>query len=588
MSVEATEALRQARRTLDDLFPRVSVEDWIWDDSTGEWCLAFTVRLERWNIVPDVSRWIATTSPDYPNGKIRIYPAIDGGIEDTYPHQSNNGLVYHGKYCRSGNICLFTASMEWARQGDASFTLLSHVERLIEWLEKANEGLLANVGDHFEFPMQRIVLNEIVLYFEDEATKRIWDNHSNWLDGTVEAVENDCGHICLSSFYDSRGELIRFVEWGMCSKADKTREPVLGIWFISKSIPHIRCWQSPNTYGELRKWAKAEGLDLDRIIARNSSRLRDGLRHYLAIGVFCPDIVGEHGRVLSWFVAKLPRLADVKEFGPGGVHSPQVLKSVDRHKYLASDRKIHWCRSVNCAKDQMHSRGSLCDRLTDSRIALIGAGSLGSLVADNLVRGGVTNLCIFDSDVFEIGNVTRHVLRACDVGEDKSDALSTHLNAISPAARIEGRSNLEKGDANLLEKYDIIIDCSSSPAVLMCFDEMKGENRLFICSFGYAAENVYFSASTLGLFSSSAYWETFGEMLRADASRINTEELPWEGTGCWSPVFPAKNADVSRAASLVVDCVNQMMENEQCGINLAYVTRRDGNGVMLGIDRIEL
>lgn len=207
MSADVVGSLLRARRALDDLSPRISTEDWLWDDSIDRWCLAFTARLERPVEVPGVTRWVFTVSPDYPNCKVEIYPAVIGGIEDTHPHQSNNGLEGHGKYCRSGNVCLFTERAEWEMWGDSDFTLLSHAERFLEWLERANEGALVKAGDRVEFPMQRIGCAGAVLYLEDDVSKMIWDSHPASRDGVLETFENHLGQTCLSSFRGADGNL---------------------------------------------------------------------------------------------------------------------------------------------------------------------------------------------------------------------------------------------------------------------------------------------------------------------------------------------------------------------------------------------
>ena len=588
MSADIAESLLRARRALDDLSPRISTEDWLWDDSIDRWCLAFTAHLERPVEIPGVTRWVFTVSPDYPNCKVGIYPAVIGGIEDTHPHQSNNGLEGHGKYCRSGNVCLFTERAEWEMRGDSDFTLLSHAERFLEWLEGANEETLMKSGDRVEFPMQRIGCAGAVLYLEDDVSKMIWDSPPASRDGVLETFENHLGQTCLSSFRGADGNLVYSAGWGSAFGDNEIVSTGRGIWFIAPSIPHVRCWQSPNTYGELREWAGKEGIDLDGVIARNASGLRDGARHLLAIGVPCPDSVGEDPQSLSWFVAKMPRLANEREFKGGGVHDRKVLKTIDRQKYLSSGVRVDWIDSVNCSKEQMHSRGGLCDELADSRIAIIGVGSLGSLVADCLVRGGATDLCVFDSDKFEMGNVTRHLLGSGDVGARKSTAVATALNATSPTAAVESGEKIDKDSAAVLRKFDIIIDCSSSPKVRSILDGLKGGQRLFVCSFGYAAERVYVSASLLGSFSSEEYQKTFEGLMREDAEKIEEEGLPWEGTGCWSPVFPARHSDVSRAASLAVDCIDRMTERRKAKANYAYVMKRDEDGFLLGVDRMEL
>ncbi len=236
----------------------------------------------------------------------------------------------------------------------------------------------------------------------------------------------------------------------------------------------------------------------------------------------------------------------------------------------------------------MHSRGSLCDKLIDSRIALIGAGSLGSMVANNLVRGGATDLCIFDSDRFRIGNATRHLLRACDVGREKAPAVASLLNETNPMGQIEWKDEVDKNNAKSLKGFDVIIDCSASLSVLSILDSLEGNQKLFVCSFGYAAEKVYILATALSSFSVTNYLETFGGIMREDASVIKTNELPWEGVGCWSPVFPAKNSDVSRAASIVVDCINCLTEKSKAEASYVYTTERDADGALVKIERIEL
>lgn len=588
MNGEAPEPLCRARRSLDELASSIKVGNWIWDESSDEWCLPFTALLEHPCNIPEITPWVFTVSSEYPDCKIKIYPALDGGIENTYPHQSNNGLKSHGKQCRSGNVCLFSEDAEWGLRGDADFTLLSHAERFLQWLEAANEGLLMKPGDHMEFPMQNIRRRTIVFYCEDEVSKMVWDSHPAYRDGIIEVNENSLGQICLSTFYGTDDCHVYGVEWGSIFEEDERKKRDFGIWFIASSIPHVRCWQSPNTYGELREWAKDEGLDLDDIINRNASKLRDGLSHYLAIGVPCSDIIGEEPTSLSWFIAMMPPLADEKGFGKGEIHNRRILKTVDRFKTFAPNVLVDWVCSANCSRDQMFSRGSLCEALSESRIAIVGAGSLGSMVANSLIRGGVTDLCIFDSDLLSVGNITRHHLRACDVGADKATSLARLLNMTSPMASVKAKDKIEESEAAILRGFDIIIDCSSSPSVLAALDNLEGNQPLFVCSFGYAAEKVYVSLATLSSFTSADYWKTFEELRREDANLIRTKALPWEGIGCWSPVFPAKNSDVSRAASIVVDCINCLVERGRTQANYAYITKRDTDGMLTTIERVEL
>ena len=94
--------------------------------------------------------------------------------------------------------------------------------------------------------------------------------------------------------------------------------------------------------------------------------------------------------------------------------------------------------------------------------------------------------------------------------------------------------------------------------------------------------------NTLSSFFSENYRNTFGELMREEAAFVQEKELSWEGIGCWSPVFPAKNSDVSRAASIVVDCIDRLVEKRETRANYAYISKRDVDGILTAIERVEL
>ena len=68
----------------------------------------------------------------------------------------------------------------------------------------------------------------------------------------------------------------------------------------------------------------------------------------------------------------------------------------------------------------------------DVRIHVIGCGSVGSTVAENLVRMGITNLTIWDMDVVEAHNLANQMFRQKDIGKPKVDAVAEILAEINP------------------------------------------------------------------------------------------------------------------------------------------------------------
>lgn len=90
-----------------------------------------------------------------------------------------------------------------------------------------------------------------------------------------------------------------------------------------------------------------------------------------------------------------------------------------------------------------------CDRNPKERVALagetvsvIGCGSVGSAVADMLVRAGAGRIVLVDPEALAIENVGRHVLTARDVGRPKAVALAAHLREINPDLNVEARVEL--------------------------------------------------------------------------------------------------------------------------------------------------
>lgn len=68
----------------------------------------------------------------------------------------------------------------------------------------------------------------------------------------------------------------------------------------------------------------------------------------------------------------------------------------------------------------------------DARIHIVGCGSVGSTVAENLARCGVTNMTLWDFDKVEPHNISNQMFRIKDVGKLKVDAVKEILTDINP------------------------------------------------------------------------------------------------------------------------------------------------------------
>lgn len=110
-------------------------------------------------------------------------------------------------------------------------------------------------------------------------------------------------------------------------------------------------------------------------------------------------------------------------------------------------------------------------RLASKRIAILGAGSVGSKSAASLARAGALDFLLVDDDVFCPENLARHELDWRSVGAHKVDALQEHIQLIQPRACVTlrrqqlGGQNSSKFLHEALEDIgacDLIVDASGS------------------------------------------------------------------------------------------------------------------------------
>lgn len=71
------------------------------------------------------------------------------------------------------------------------------------------------------------------------------------------------------------------------------------------------------------------------------------------------------------------------------------------------------------------------------KIGIAGAGGIGSNVAANLVRSGITRLRVIDDDRVEPSNLNRQFYFLDQVGHFKVEMLQRNLERINPEVRVE-------------------------------------------------------------------------------------------------------------------------------------------------------
>lgn len=114
--------------------------------------------------------------------------------------------------------------------------------------------------------------------------------------------------------------------------------------------------------------------------------------------------------------------------------------------------------------------GTTYNSLKTKHVYLIGAGALGSYIADGLVRAGIGRLTVRDGDIFLPGNTTRHLVAYPGFyGSRKADVVAQHLKQ-QPynRAHITGvpKSLTDPADApSIFENVDLVLDATADGAL---------------------------------------------------------------------------------------------------------------------------
>lgn len=105
------------------------------------------------------------------------------------------------------------------------------------------------------------------------------------------------------------------------------------------------------------------------------------------------------------------------------------------------------------------------DRLTASRVLVVGAGGLGSTVIPTLAGAGVGTIGIVDDDVVETSNLHRQLVHGtADVGRRKVDSAADRVEELAPDATVV-RHPERLTAANvmaILSGYDLVVDGSDN------------------------------------------------------------------------------------------------------------------------------
>ena len=149
-------------------------------------------------------------------------------------------------------------------------------------------------------------------------------------------------------------------------------------------------------------------------------------------------------------------------------------------------------------------------RLASARVIVFGVGGVGSWCVEGLVRSGICELTIVDSDCVSVTNINRQLMATTkSVGKSKVEVLRERLLEINPDAKITAIQDVycaENADSFHIEEYDYVIDA---------IDSLKDKAHLIL------------EATKCGV----KLFSSMGAALKLDPMKVRVAEF-WDVKGC--------------------------------------------------------
>lgn len=147
-------------------------------------------------------------------------------------------------------------------------------------------------------------------------------------------------------------------------------------------------------------------------------------------------------------------------------------------------------REAEAIKQSLFARstGLLSRQIGEKRVLVVGAGSVGSYLAEQLVRSGVGGLTLIDPETVETANLCRTTYEIIDIGQPKVKALGRRLLNINPLVqlKLEEKSLLDYQASEfdeLVREADVIVattDDIAAQRIVNRFAYFRKKPALFV------------------------------------------------------------------------------------------------------------
>ena len=376
-------------------------------------------------------------------GGERVWLSIDlgRGFPRTFPTISVVDSKRFVPHTSSGKLCLFDEASVMVKKDVPDQLLLDSYDRAIEILEMDPATQKEEVFREFFSYWENKSKNKYLLYTNLSAAKtHEFQEYSIVGDKANRLVVSD-------TIEESRILLINHMGC-KSSEAENYKIPCFRIRLRTFALPKMN---------EEFTWKSIRSYILDNITGSQKRRFKQMLSEKFSV------------------VNRIILLAIPSAFGDqyAGIwihHGSQKRKSALRN---ISDCQIDAVTTFRIDAPYMLVRGGAEVDIMEKSVLLIGCGSVGGFLAENLCQCGIGTLDILDKDILTVDNVHRHALGFDDAitGKYKADLLKNQLESRFPYVDIDSLSFVDRSAETLIREprrllhYDLVVSATGNPAL---------------------------------------------------------------------------------------------------------------------------
>lgn len=403
-------------------------------------------------------------------------------LRDDFPDTEHQNLVPEG---HPATICIDDRSWREAR---LSWTPAELIDRIVLWFRRAARGELHDARQ----PVDPILVGSKLSFF---IARSILD-------------ADDAGDL-IGEHDPENDNVLRVKRWSEVPRIVAGMEPITVAVYRIRPERMKRLRRLPTDLGGLATMLTDHGVDLlydlrARLsatlaeISTAARRLNASLAIILEMPILSPRQGQESGVDMRAFVTTAPAgqiaVALGIAFKSSAVDQGSKVGYVKAIGSPITNHPAISAISIQGAEVHLEFERDIAARLAghqapDRRKAvLVGAGAIGSHIADCLIREGRFVWTVVDDDRILPHNLARHVARSQDVMRPKAVVLADHINGIVAGGERGAQpvvANLfdvdERGAAvaKALSEADIIIDATASVAAERALSDCKvGARRL--------------------------------------------------------------------------------------------------------------